>query len=238
MDTRAEQVALLRLAIADEPDMKYREAMLDRPQAALARRVRQCVEIARFYKVRYIHLHMSDENAWTFPSTKYPKLGRSNFAWAGGETPKVYPLQERDLVAYADARGVTFVPEIETPGHSGQLRGTLPEIFGYKTADGKIESPGIINIAGDDALAALDDLVGEFAAVFQDPTFTSAATNRPSAASRSTRASRPAWPKWACTVPARSSPITSIAWPPSSRSMASRRSSCRTPQSARRPTKT
>ena len=73
----------------------------------------------------------------------------------------------KDLVAYADARAVTLIPEIETPGHSGQLRGTLPEIFGYKTADGKIESPGIINIASDEALAALDVLVGEFAAVFK-----------------------------------------------------------------------
>ena len=165
----AENAALPRLAIDDQPGLKYRAAMLDiarKPHSLAA--LRQCVEIARFYKVRYIHLHMSDENAWTFPSTKFPQLGKNNFAWAGGEKPEVYKLNDlKQLVAYADARGVTLVPEIETPGHSGQLRSTLPKIFGYKAADGKIESPGVINIASDEAIAALDDLVGEFAAVFK-----------------------------------------------------------------------
>ncbi|HEV3025096.1 MAG TPA: alpha-N-acetylglucosaminidase C-terminal domain-containing protein, partial [Pirellulales bacterium] len=169
ISVRPRRVTLPHLRIADQPGLKYRAAMLDiarKPHSLAA--LRQCVEIARFYKIRYIHLHMSDENAWTFPSTKYPQLGKNNFAWAGGEKPCVYSVQElKELVAYGDARGVTFVPEIETPGHSGQLRGTMPEIFGYKTADGKIESPGVINIASDEALAALDDLVGEFAAVFK-----------------------------------------------------------------------
>ena len=128
----ANSAALPHLAIADQPGLKYRAAMLDiaRKPHSLAV-LRQCVDIARFYKIRYIHLHMSDENAWTFPSTKYPQLGKNNFAWAGGEKPEVYNLNElKQLVAYADARGVTFVPEIETPGHSGQLRGTMPEVFG------------------------------------------------------------------------------------------------------------
>jgi hexosaminidase len=84
----------------------------------------------RLCKIRYVVLHMSDENAWTFPSSKFPELGSQNFAWAGGEKPTVYPLDElKELVAFADARGVTLVPELEVPGHSGQLRGTLPEIF-------------------------------------------------------------------------------------------------------------
>ena len=143
IDARADEVSLPRLAIADRPALKYRGAMLDiarKPHSIAA--LRQCVDIARFYKVRYIHLHMSDENAWTFPSTRFPQLGRNNFAWAGGETPKVYTLQElKDLVAYADARAVTLIPEIETPGHSGQLCGTLPEIFGYKTANGEDRKP-------------------------------------------------------------------------------------------------
>jgi alpha-N-acetylglucosaminidase len=169
IQSSAGKTALPCLVIADRPALKYRGAMLDiarKPHSLAA--LRECVDIARFYKVRYIHLHMSDENAWTFPSKKFPQLGKNNFAWAGGEKPEVYKLDDlKQLVAYADARGVTLVPELETPGHSGQIRGTMPEIFGYKTSDGKIESPGVINIASDDALAALDVLVGEFAAVFK-----------------------------------------------------------------------
>lgn len=163
------KVTLPKLTIHDQPGLKYCGAMLDiaRKPHSIAT-LKQCVDIARFYKVRFIHLHMSDENAWTFPSTKYPQLGKGNYAWAGGDACKVYPIQElKDLVAYGDARGVTFVPEIETPGHSAQLRGSLPEIFGYRTEGGQIESPGVTNIASPEALAALDTLVGEFAEVFK-----------------------------------------------------------------------
>ena len=169
INTQAGKVTLPKLAVQDRPGLKYCGTMLDiaRKPHSIAT-LKQCVEAARFYKIRYIHLHMSDENAWTFPSTAFPQLGSKNFAWAGGEKAPVYKLQElKDLVAYGDARGVTFVPEMETPGHSGQMRGCLPEIFGYKTDDGKIESPGIINIASEQAFGALDTLVGEFADVFK-----------------------------------------------------------------------
>ena len=64
----------------------------------------QCVDIARFYKIRYIHLHMSDENAWTFPSTKFPQLGKNNFAWAGGEKRSVdharHAVERRNVLAF------------------------------------------------------------------------------------------------------------------------------------------
>lgn len=164
------KTTLPKLTIQDQPAMSYRGAMLDiarKPYSIST--LKQCVIAARFYKIRYIHLHMSDENAWTFPSTKFPQLGKGNGAWAGGNAPKVYPLEElKDLVAFGDARGVIFVPELETPGHSGQLRGgPLSNIFGYKTAEGKIESPGITNIASEEMFQALDTLVGEFCDVFK-----------------------------------------------------------------------
>ena len=54
----------------------------------------------------------------------------------GGDKPAVYKLEElKELVAFADARGVTLVPELEMPGHSGQLRGTLPVAMITRPAD-------------------------------------------------------------------------------------------------------
>ncbi len=159
---------LPRLTVEDGPRLAYPGAMLDvarKPYSIDA--LQQCIEVCRFYKVRYLHFHLTDENAWTFPSTAYPQLGKNNFAWAGGEKPPVYKLDElKRLVAYADARGVTLVPEIEMPGHSGQLRGALPEIFGYHDEAGKIATPGVINMVSEDAFHALDTLVGETADVF------------------------------------------------------------------------
>ena len=79
------EISIRRMTISDHPQFAYRGAMLD-----VARKpysidtLKQCVDVCRFYKVRYLQLHMTDENAWTFPSSKYPKLGSQNFAWAGG----------------------------------------------------------------------------------------------------------------------------------------------------------
>ena len=32
-------------------------------------------------------------------------------------------------MAYADARGVTVIPELEGPGHSGAMRRAMPALF-------------------------------------------------------------------------------------------------------------
>jgi hexosaminidase len=161
--------SLARLTVEDRPHFPYCGAMLDvarQPHSVAV--LKQCVQVCRFYKIRYLHLHLSDENGWVFPSTAYPKLGTANFALPGGHRPAVYLLAElRDLVAFADARGVTLVPEIEMPGHSGQLRGTLPEVFGYRDAAGKAVSPGVLNMVSEAAYRALDTLVGEVCDVFR-----------------------------------------------------------------------
>ncbi|HET6246573.1 MAG TPA: family 20 glycosylhydrolase [Tepidisphaeraceae bacterium] len=161
--------AIRHLAIEDHPKFSYRGVLLDVARKPYSiQTLKACVVAARMYKIRFIQLHLGDENAWTFPSTAFPKAGSTNFAWAGGEKPVVYDLHElKDLVAYADARGVTFVPELELPGHSGALRGSLPEIFSFKDANGKPLPAGIINIASEQAYGALDTLVGEAADVFK-----------------------------------------------------------------------
>src|SRR5207237_8751900 len=92
--------------------------------------IQKVVPLFRLYKARYLQLHLTDDQGWTFPSTKHPRLGSKNHAAHGGVTPRVYKLKElKDLVAYADARGVTLVPEFEMPGHSGAAARSLPEIF-------------------------------------------------------------------------------------------------------------
>ena len=122
---------LPQLTIKDWPHADYCGVMLD-----VARQdhpidaIKKVVQLCRLYKARYLQLHLTDDQGWTFPSTRYPQLGSKNHAAHGGITPRVYRLKElKDLVAYADARGVTLVPEFEMPGHSGAAARALPEIF-------------------------------------------------------------------------------------------------------------
>lgn len=162
------RVTLPRVEIVDRPHFPYNAAMLDVARKPYSiETLRQCIDVCRFYKVRYLQLHLSDENAWTFPSLTFPALGSQNFAWAGGDKPSAYPVTAlRKLVEYGNDRGVTLLPEIEMPGHSGQLRGTLPEIFGYRKADGTLASVGVINMTSDKALKAIDAIIGEACEIF------------------------------------------------------------------------
>jgi N-acetyl-beta-hexosaminidase len=41
------------------------------------------VTLARFYKIRFVHLHMTDDHAWTFPSDAFPDLGSANVGFRG-----------------------------------------------------------------------------------------------------------------------------------------------------------
>ncbi|MCX6922002.1 MAG: family 20 glycosylhydrolase, partial [Verrucomicrobia bacterium] len=71
------------LKIEDEPAYPYRGALID-----LARKyhspggIEQVIELGRLYKIRYLHLHLTDDQLFMFPSTQFPQAGRSNQEFA------------------------------------------------------------------------------------------------------------------------------------------------------------
>jgi hexosaminidase len=164
------QVRLPRLQIHDWPHADYCAMMVDvaRQDHPIAW-LQKMVDVCRFYRVRYLHLHLTDDQGWTFPSTRYPKLGSRNYGAHGGVAPRVYRLNElKALVAYADARGVTLVPELEMPGHSGAALRSLPEVF--DVINPRTNQPvglGCMNLASEALYPSLDTIIGEMCAVFQ-----------------------------------------------------------------------
>ena len=149
-----------RMTIQDWPQADYTGTMID-----LARQripidtLKAVIEACRLWKVRYCQLHLSDNESFTFPSTAFPKLGSKNLAMHEGLVPQVYALQDlKDLVAFADARGVTLVPELATPNHSEAMCRALPEIFA---------GPRILNLINDKMYESLETLVGEICEVFK-----------------------------------------------------------------------
>jgi hexosaminidase len=164
------RVSLPRLTIRDWPHADYCGQLVDvARQDHPVEWLRKMVNVCRFYKVRYLHLHMTDDQGWTFPSTKYPQLGSKNYGAHGGKAPKVYALDElKALVAYADARGVTLVPELEVPGHSGAALRALPEIFdAVNPKTGQPVHMGCMNMSNEAIYPALDTIIGEMCDVFR-----------------------------------------------------------------------
>jgi hypothetical protein len=164
------QAALPGLAIKDWPHADYCGMMVDcgRQEQPLEM-LRKMIETCRMYKVRYLHLHLTDDQGWCFPSTRYPQLGSKNHGTHGGLAPKVYPLEElKNLVAYADARGIAIVPELEVPGHSGAALRSLPEIFDAINPETKQPvALGCMNMASEEIYPALETIIGEMCDVFK-----------------------------------------------------------------------
>lgn len=104
--------------------------------------------------------------AWTAPSRdKFGPDGRY-----GG----FYTIQDiREVVAYAKARHVTVVPEIEMPGHCGALLAAYPEL-GCTGKPYEIERPGpfhvgVIDPANPEVFTFLDNVLDEVFKLFPGP---------------------------------------------------------------------
>lgn len=167
-------VYLPQVAIKDWPHADYCGVLLDvgrqdHPSDA----IKKVVQLCRLYKTRYLQLHLTDDQGWTFPSSKYPQLGTQNYGAHGGVAPRVYKLAElKELVAHADARGVTLVPEMEVPGHSGAALRSMPEIF--DAINPQTKQPvgmGCMNMSNEAIYPALDTIIGEMCAVFRSSPF-------------------------------------------------------------------
>jgi hexosaminidase len=157
------QAFLPKLKITDTPRADFRGLMVDvaRQYHSIAN-LKQIVQLCRLYKIRYLQLHLTDDPAFTFPSTAYPQLTSKN--WGDG---KSYSLAElKDLVAYADARYVTIIPEFEVPGHSGAAIRAMKELLIIHDTK-PYEHHASINFVRDDVMQLVETVTGEMCAVFK-----------------------------------------------------------------------
>lgn len=129
------------LAIRDWPRFAWRGLMLDvaRHYQSPAT-IRQLLDAMAEHKLNVFHWHLSDDQGWRIEIRRYPELTRIG-AWRtppgagnGGE-PKRYggfytQAQIRDIVAYAAARHITVVPELDMPGHAQAAVAAYPRQIG------------------------------------------------------------------------------------------------------------
>jgi hexosaminidase len=77
------------------------------------------IALMSHYKLNVLHLHLTDDQGWRLHVRSRPELTRRSSASAvGGDRGGFYSADDyADVVAYAAARGVRVVPEIDVPGH-------------------------------------------------------------------------------------------------------------------------
>ena len=125
-------IELPALDIEDQPRFGYRGVLLDVGRHYFSVGfIKKFLDLAAQYKINRFQWHLTDDQGWRIEIKKYPKLTVADAAASGGDAPFVgFYTQEqvKDIVAYAQARFITVVPEIEMPGHSGAALAAYPEL--------------------------------------------------------------------------------------------------------------
>lgn len=149
-----------QMKVSDQPTAEFRGLMVDvarKPHSIEL--LKYLIRLSHFYKLNYFQLHLTDAEAFTFPSTAYPKLATAKHS---------YTLDElRDLVDYAAERGIAIIPELEVPGHAGAFVRGMPELFGAADEHGKQRNlGGCLNLVNEAVYPALETIVREMIEVF------------------------------------------------------------------------
>jgi len=175
--------------IEDQPRFVWRGFMLDVSRHFFTKKeVEQVLDLMALYKMNTFHWHLVDDQGWRIQIKKYPKLTsvgawREGIGW--GLDPKsswayddegrfggFYTQKEiREVVAYAAARHITIVPEIEMPGHSSAALRAYPRYLCHDVESGKLRgkkgiSTGVYCAGNDATFAFLDNVLSEVAGLF------------------------------------------------------------------------
>src|SRR5205807_5721564 len=108
-------------SISDHPRYTYRGAMLDVSRHFFpVSVVERYIDELSLYKINYLHLHLSDDQGWRIAINGWPNLTAvGGSTEVGGGAGGYYTQADYTaIVAYAQSKYVTIVPEIDGPGHT------------------------------------------------------------------------------------------------------------------------
>ncbi len=171
--------------IQDAPRFGWRGILLDVARHFMpVEDVKKFIDTMAGFKLNVLQLHLTDDQGWRIEIKKYPRLtevgasrkesprrGDRNQGDGQPYGPFFYTqAQLRELVAYAQARHVTIVPEIEFPGHVMAVLAAYPE---YACTDGPFSvrtswgiDDDILCMGNDKAVPFAQDVLAEVLAIF------------------------------------------------------------------------
>lgn len=172
--------------IEDAPEFTYRGMHLDVGRHFFpVEFIKKYIDMLAMLKMNTFHWHLTEDQGWRIEIKKYPKL-QEVAAWRnetlighyndmphrfdGKKYGGFYTQEEvKEIVAYATARHITVIPEIEMPGHSQAAIAAYPHLG----CTG--ENPGVAKLWGvfediycskEETFAFLEDVLEEVVALF------------------------------------------------------------------------
>jgi hexosaminidase len=136
--------------VEDAPRFGWRGLMLDVARHFMPKDgVLRYIDLLAAHKLNVLHFHLSDDQGWRIEIKRYPKLTekgswrprtkeghRASPLWRDRPHGGYYTQDDiREIVAYAHARHIAVVPEIDIPGHSQAAIAAYPELGNTDVVD-------------------------------------------------------------------------------------------------------
>lgn len=170
--------------IQDAPRFGYRGLHFDVARHFFTiEEVKQYIDILALHNMNRFHWHLTDDQGWRMESKKYPLLteigsqrkqtvvGHNTSEYDGVPHGGFYTQEEmRDVVAYAQERHITIVPEIDMPGHMLAALAAYPELgctggpYETETRWGVFED--VLCAGNDKTLDFIADILNELMDIF------------------------------------------------------------------------
>lgn len=139
------KVAIRNIVISDIPQFSYRGMHLDVGRHLYSVDfIKKYIDALAMLKMNTFHWHLTEDQGWRIEIKKYPKLQEiaayrdetlvghyrnQPHQFDGKKYGGFYTQEEiKDIVAYAEKRFITIIPEIEMPGHSQAAIAAYPEL--------------------------------------------------------------------------------------------------------------
>lgn len=151
---KTQQLKIKEVSIQDKPRFAYRGLHLDVGRHFFpVAFIKQYIDYIALHKMNTFHWHLTEDQGWRIEIKKYPKLTEVG-GFRNGTIIDRYPgkgndgiryggyyTQEeiKEVVAYAAARHITVVPEIELPGHSSAAIAAYPELSCFPNENTKVD---------------------------------------------------------------------------------------------------
>ncbi len=131
--------------VEDVPRFAWRGMLLDVARHFFSKaELKQVIDSITLHKMNRLQLHLTDDQGWRLEIKRYPRLTeiggwrksiafnldpRSSTAYGpDGRYGGFYTQDDiREIIAYAETRHVTIVPELEMPGHASAALAAYPQ---------------------------------------------------------------------------------------------------------------
>ncbi|MBP7450220.1 MAG: family 20 glycosylhydrolase, partial [Flavobacteriales bacterium] len=149
--------------------------------------VKKYIDLLARYKMNSFHWHLTEDQGWRMEIKSHPKLTEVG-AWRKGSQVGPYSRREydsipyggfytqdeiREVVAYAAARHINVVPEIELPGHAMAALAAYPHLGctggPYEVQKGWGVFEDVFCAGNDSTFAMLEDVLTEVMDLFPSP---------------------------------------------------------------------